>query len=62
MKQKKSLEDLNRRSLEEIEAYIKTRSNLKEDHHLRLNEVKQKWQNSWSEFMDFLVYLETLEI
>ena len=28
----------------------------------KLNAAKNKWQSSWTDFMDVLMYLETLEI
>ena len=62
MEHKKELEDLNKRSLEKIDEYLKTKESLGDQHHERLNEAKKKWQSSWTDFMDVLLYLETLEI
>ena len=62
MEHKKELEDLNKASLEKLDAYLKTKYNLKEEHHEKINEAKNKWQSSWSDFMNVLLYLETLEI
>ncbi len=62
MEHKKELEDLNKQSLEKIEAYLKTKDNLKDEHHEKINEAKNKWQSSWTDFMDVMMYLETLEI
>ena len=62
MKHKKSLEKLHQQSLAQIDAYIKTQKHLKNEHHEKIAEAKKKWQSSWSEFMDMLMYLETLEI
>jgi hypothetical protein len=58
----KDLEDLNKKSLEKIDEYLSKKENLDKEHHERLNEAKKKWQSSWSDFMDVLMYLETLEI
>ena len=62
MEHKKELHDLNTKSLEKLDEYLKTKSNLPQEHHDKLSEAKNKWQSSWSEFMDVLMYLETLEI
>ncbi len=62
MKHKKDLEDLNKKSLEKFDEYLKTKTHLDKEHQEKLEEVKNKWQSSHSEFMNFLMYLETLEI
>jgi len=62
MEHKKILEDLNKQSLEKIEAYLKSKGTLKQEHHEKINEAKAKWQNSWSDFMDALMYLERIEL
>jgi len=62
MEEKKILEDLNQKSLEKIEEYLKSKSALKQEHHDKINEAKTKWQNSWNDFMDVLMYLERLEL
>ena len=62
MEHKNKLEELNKQSLEKIEELLQSKSNLKAEDHERLNLAKHKWQSSWSEFMDILMYLETLEI
>lgn len=62
MQHKKTLEDLHKKSLEKIEEYLQTKSHLKTEEHSKISEAKKKWQNSWTEFMDMLMYLETLEI
>ncbi|MEO8764874.1 MAG: hypothetical protein ABI416_11330 [Ginsengibacter sp.] len=62
MEHTQELEALNKQSLEKIDAYLKNKGNLGEEHHEKLNEAKKKWQSSWTDFMDVLVYLETLEI
>ena len=62
MKHKKSLEELNKQSLAKIDAYLKTKKHLKNEHHEKIDQAKKIWQSSWSEFMHMLFYLETLEI
>lgn len=63
MEHKKILEDLNKQSLEKIDEYLKSKSDkLKPDQHNKLQEAKDKWQNSWSDFMDALMYLERIEL
>ena len=62
MEHKKSLEELNKQSLEKIDEYLRLKSNLKSEDHEKINLAKHKWQNSWTEFMDILMYLETIEI
>ena len=62
MEHKKLLEDLNKQSLEKIEEYLKTKKDLSEEHRDKLHEAKNKWQTSWTDFMDVLMYLERLEL
>jgi hypothetical protein len=62
MENKKMFEDIHQQSLEKIEAYLKSKGNLKQEHHEKIDEAKSKWQNSWNDFMDVLMYLETIEI
>ena len=61
MEHKQFLDDLNKQSLEKIEEYLKSK-NLKEEHREKLHKAKNKWQSSWTDFMEVLMYLETLEI
>lgn len=62
MKHAKELEDLNKKSLEKFDEYLKTKANLGKEHHEKLHAAKNKWQSSYTDFMDFLMYLERLEI
>jgi hypothetical protein len=57
MVHKKELEYLNKQSLEKIDAYLKTKNNLKDEHHEKINDAKNKWQSSWSDFMDVILFL-----
>ena len=62
MEHKKLLEDLNSESLKKIEEYLKTKKNLKDEHLEKFHEAKNKWQNSWTDFMDVIMFLERLEL
>lgn len=62
MENKKMFEDIHHQSLEKIEAYLKNKGTLKQEQHEKIDEAKSKWQNSWNEFMDVLMYLETIEL
>ena len=62
MEHTKELEDLHKKSLDKIDEYVNTKKNLSEEHHEKLTEAKKKWQASWSDLKQFLMYLETLEI
>jgi len=43
MEHTKELEDLNKKSLEKIDEYLKTKDNLDKEHHEKLNAAKNKW-------------------
>ena len=62
MEHKKILEDLNRKKLEKIDEYLKTKTNVGEEHKAKLDDAKSKWQEAWAKYMDVLMYLETLEL
>lgn len=62
MEHKKELDELNRKSLDKIDEYVKTKKNLRKEHHEKLDEAKKKWQATWSDLMEVLMYLETVEI
>ena len=62
MEHKNKLEELNKQSLEKIEELLKSKSELKAEDYERLTKAKHKWQDSWTEFMNIVMYLETLEI
>lgn len=62
MEHTKELDELNKKSLDKIDEYLKTKNNLGKEHHEKLNDAKKKWQASWSDLMDVLMYLETVEI
>jgi len=62
MDHKQKLEALNKESLKQFEEYLKTKSNLKKEHHEQLHTAKDEWQVAWAKFMEALLVLERLEI
>ncbi|MDQ6902718.1 MAG: hypothetical protein M3139_06885 [Bacteroidota bacterium] len=58
----KEFDDLNKKSLDKIDEYLKDKKHLGEEHHEKLNQAKEKWQSSWTDLMQVLIYLETIEI
>lgn len=62
MEHKKELDELHKQSLDKIDEYIKTKKNLGKEHYEKLTEARKNWQASWTELMQVLMYLETLEI
>ena len=62
MDHKQKLEELNKESLKQIEEYIRTKSDLKKEHHEKLHEAKEEWQVAWAKFMETLLVLERLEL
>ncbi len=62
MEHKKELDELHKKSLDKIDEYLDTKKNLSGEHHEKLAEAKKKWQSSWTDLMQVLMYLETLEI
>ena len=62
MDHKKELDALNKKSLDKLDQYLKTKNNLGKDHHEKLEDAKKKWQASWTDLMDVLMYLERIEI
>lgn len=62
MEHKKELDELHQKSLDKIDDYLKSKKDLGKEHHEKLDEAKKKWQATWSDLMDVLMYLETVEI
>ncbi len=62
MEHKKELDELHQKSLDKIDEYLKSKNNFGKEHLEKLTDAKKKWQSSWSDLMDVLMYLETLEI
>ena len=63
MEHKKNLEELNKKSLQKLEEYLKIKEVvLKEDDHKKLHSAKEEWQLAWNKLMEALLVLERLEI
>lgn len=62
MDYKQQLEKLNKESLTQIEEYLKSKGELKEDEHLKVVKAKEDWQQAWNKFMETLMVLERLEL
>ena len=62
MEHKKTLEELNSKSLEKLEDYLKTKGTLKEEHHEKLHAAKEEWQVAWNKLMEAMLILERIEI
>jgi hypothetical protein len=62
MDHKQQLEKLNAESIRQIEEYLKSKGELKDDEHLKIVKAKEDWQLSWNKFMETLMVLEKLEI
>lgn len=62
MKHKKKLEELNKKSLQKLEEYVKTKGELKKEDHEKLHKAKDEWQVAWNKVMEALIVLERLEI
>jgi len=62
MDHRQQLENLNKESLKQIEAYLKSKGQLKEDEHLKVVKAKEDWQLAWNKFMETLMVLERLEL
>lgn len=59
---KKTLDELNKQSLEKFEDYIKKRGDLKEDQHEKIAEAKKEWQEAWQRLVNVITLLDTFEI
>lgn len=62
MDHKQELEKLNSESLRQMEEYLKSKGELKEDEHLKVVKAKEEWQVAWNKFMETLMVLERLEL
>ena len=63
MEHKKKPEELNKKSLQKLEEYLKIKEVvLKEDDHKKLHSAKEEWQLAWNKLMEALLVLERLEI
>ncbi len=62
MEHKKSLDDLHKQSLGKIDEYLASKEHLPKEQIEKLHEAKSKWQVAHTDLMEFLLYLETLEL
>jgi len=62
MEHKKKLEELNKKSLQKLEEYVKTKGALKEEDHEKVHKAKEEWQVAWNKLMEALLILERIEI
>ncbi len=62
MEHKKELEELYRQKKEKIDAYLKTKKNIKPDDKKKHDEALNEWEKAWAKYMDVIMYLERLEI
>ena len=61
MEHKNKLEELNKETLEKLEAYMKEKGD-ESEHHQKVTDAKNEWQVSWNKLMETLLVLERLEI
>jgi galactokinase/mevalonate kinase-like predicted kinase len=59
---KKSLDELNKQSLEKFEEYLKDRSDIKKDQHDKINQAKKEWQEAYQKLVDVAMVLDSFEI
>ena len=62
MDHKEELDRLNKESLQQIEDYLKSKGELKEDEHLKVVKAKEEWQTAWTKLKEALMVLERLEL
>jgi hypothetical protein len=62
MEHQQKLDELHRQSLENAEAFIKTKGILSESDKEKVDKAKKEWQEAWTKFQEALLYLERIEI
>ena len=62
MEQRKKLDDLNKELLENFDAYLKTKGEIKKEDHEKVKMAKEEWQVAWNKVVETLMVLERLEI
>ena len=62
MRHQHKLEELNKESLQQLEEYIKTKGELKKEHHESVHKAKEEWQLAWAKLQEALITLERIEI
>jgi hypothetical protein len=62
MDHKEKMIDLHKAAVEQLEAYLKMKGELKENDHEKLRSARENWATAWNELMETLMVLERLEI
>ncbi len=62
MDHKEKLAELHKASVEKLDEYLKTKGDIKKDHHEKVHAAKDEWTNAWNKMMEALLVLERLEI
>ena len=62
MDTQQKLEELNRESLKQLEEYLKSKGELKQDEHLKVVKASEEWQTAWNKLREAIMVLERLEI
>ncbi len=61
MDTKNKLTELNRETVEKLEAFMKEKGSEGRDHE-KIHSAKEEWQLAWNKLMEALLILEKLEI
>jgi hypothetical protein len=62
MEHRKDLEDLNKKSMEKLDQYVKMKEKLREEDSDKLHSAKKEWQEAWNKLRGVLIYLEGVEL
>jgi hypothetical protein len=62
MEHRKELEELNKKSLEKLDQYLKSKGTLGDGDSAKLHDAKKEWQDAWNKFREVLIYLEKFEL
>jgi hypothetical protein len=62
MEHNNKINELHRQSLENVEAFIKTKGLLPDTDKEKVDKAKAEWLEAWNKFQEVLLYLERIEI
>lgn len=62
MEHRKDLEDLNKKSMEKLDQYVKAKEKLRGEDSDKLHSAKNEWQEAWNKLREVLIYLEGVEL
>ena len=62
MDPKKRLEELHKEAFKNFDEYVKSKGELEKEHHEKLQEARNNWQNAWNKLVEAMMVLERLEI